>query len=53
MSNCHSKYLNKIYNKNNKLNIDNDDYVNVVCKIDKKTNQIFLVICLNFCLNFF
>ena len=33
MSNCHSKYLNKIYNKNNKLNIDNDDYVNVFLKI--------------------
>ena len=33
MSNCHSKYLNKIYNKNRKLNIDNEDYVNVFLKI--------------------
>lgn len=40
MSNCHSKYLNKIYNKNNKLNIGNDDYVNVFLKIINDAGRI-------------
>ena len=42
MSNCHSKYLNKIYNKNRKLNIDNEDYVNVFLKIINDTRRRYV-----------
>ena len=39
MSNCNSKYMYFINNKNRKLNIDNDDYVNIFLKIINDARQ--------------
>ena len=41
MSNCNSKYMYFINNKNRKLNINNEDYVNVFLKIIKDARQIY------------
>ena len=39
MSNCHSKYTYFMNNKNRKLIIDNDDYINIFLKIIKDARQ--------------
>lgn len=41
MSNCHSKYTYFTNNKNRKLIIDNDDYINIFLKIIKDARQIY------------
>ena len=41
MSNCHSKYTYFMNNKNRKLIIDNDDYINIFLKIIKDARQIY------------
>lgn len=41
MSNCHSKYTYFMNNKNRKLIIDNDDYINIFLKIIKDARQTY------------